>query len=64
LTSLNAKRLGVEDRIGTIAPGLVANLLILEGDPIADIKMRKDSENMHTVFKKGRIVAAKGNMIW
>jgi imidazolonepropionase-like amidohydrolase len=37
LTSLSAEALGMKDAIGAIAPGLDADLVAVDGDPIADI---------------------------
>lgn len=37
LTSLSAESMRLADRIGAIAPGLRADLLAVDGDPIADI---------------------------
>lgn len=36
-TAGNARLLGMQDRIGTIAPGLAADLVAVEGDPVADM---------------------------
>ena len=36
-TSLNAKSLGLESQIGTIAPGMAADLIAVDGDPLKDI---------------------------
>ena len=35
--SLAAKALGMSNRIGTIAPGLEADIIALDGDPLKDI---------------------------
>jgi imidazolonepropionase-like amidohydrolase len=35
--SLAAEALGMADRIGTIAPGLQADIIALDGDPLKDI---------------------------
>ena len=35
-TSLAAESLGMEDRIGTIAPGFEADIIALDGDPLTD----------------------------
>jgi imidazolonepropionase-like amidohydrolase len=37
LTSLSAESLGMKDTIGTIAPRLEADLVAVDGDPIADV---------------------------
>jgi len=62
--SRNAEMLGLQDRIGTIAPGFIADLLIVDGDPLADMRVLTDSEKIHAVFQGGRKVAEKGNLIW
>src|SRR5262245_41631441 len=36
-TSINADAIGLKDRIGTLAPGMEADLIAVEGDPLADI---------------------------
>ncbi|OFW00424.1 MAG: hypothetical protein A3I61_04790 [Acidobacteria bacterium RIFCSPLOWO2_02_FULL_68_18] len=37
VTSLGAEALGLGDRIGTIAPGMEADLIAVDGDPLVDI---------------------------
>jgi len=36
-TSLNAEALGMQDQIGALAPGMAADLIAVDGDPLADI---------------------------
>src|SRR5215813_9183492 len=36
-TSINADAIGMKDRIGALAPGMEADLIAIEGDPLADI---------------------------
>jgi len=45
-----AQYLGELDRIGTIAPGKQADLVVIKGDPSRKIE---DVENVETVFKDG-----------
>jgi imidazolonepropionase-like amidohydrolase len=48
-----ARWLGVEDRLGAIAPGLEADLLLVNGDPLADIAQM---ESTFLVVQKGRVL--------
>ena len=45
-----AQFLGETDRVGTIAPGKQADLVVIKGDPSKKIE---DIENVETVFKEG-----------
>jgi imidazolonepropionase-like amidohydrolase len=49
-TANGAQFLGDLDRIGTIAPGKQADLVVIKGDPSTKIE---DIENVETVFKDG-----------
>ncbi len=49
-TANGAQFLGEADRIGTIAPGKQADLVVIKGDPSTRIE---DIENVETVFKDG-----------
>lgn len=49
-TRNGARYLGFEKRIGTLAPGLQADLMIVAGDPSRDISALR---NVETVFRQG-----------
>ena len=51
-TSLNAEALGLGDRIGSIAPGMEADLIAVSGDPLTDITSLR---RVRFVMKGGRV---------
>jgi imidazolonepropionase-like amidohydrolase len=55
-TSGGALMLGLDGRIGTVAPGMIADLIVVNGDPVADITVLQQRERIETVIKDGRIV--------
>ena len=56
-TGSAAKILGMENTLGTIAPGQWADLVILDADPLADIR---NTRKIWTVVQAGRVVDRKG----
>ncbi|HEX4961561.1 MAG TPA: amidohydrolase family protein [Thermoanaerobaculia bacterium] len=52
-TSLAAQSLGLQDKVGAIAPGLEADLIAVEGDPLQDVRALK---RVVWVMKGGRVV--------
>jgi imidazolonepropionase-like amidohydrolase len=52
-TSVAAESLGLGDKIGTLAPGFEADIVAVEGDPLADITAVR-----HVVF------VMKGGQVW
>jgi imidazolonepropionase-like amidohydrolase len=55
-TRVNAEIMGMEDRLGTVEAGKEADLIVVNGDPLKDIKILQDNENMELVIKGGEIV--------
>ena len=45
--------LGLEKETGTVQPGKAADLLILDGDPLKDIKVLQEAERVKLVMKGG-----------
>ena len=55
-TSNNAYAVGLEGQLGLIEAGKLADILILNGDPLADITMLQDSTNIAQLIKDGKLV--------
>jgi imidazolonepropionase-like amidohydrolase len=53
ITTNAAEMLGWQDRIGAIEPGKFADLIAVDGDPIADIR---ELERVRFVMKDGRTI--------
>jgi imidazolonepropionase-like amidohydrolase len=55
-TRINAKILGMDDIIGTVEPGKKADLIVVEGNPLDDISILNETENIKMVLLDGKIV--------
>jgi len=52
-----AELLGLQDSVGSISPNKSADLLILQGNPLEDVSILSDPQNIWAVYKSGVIVA-------
>jgi imidazolonepropionase-like amidohydrolase len=55
-TSNGALMLGLEGRVGVVAPGMIADLIIVNGDPVKDIRVLQRRECIETVIQDGSVV--------
>jgi imidazolonepropionase-like amidohydrolase len=51
-----AEALGAGDRLGTLEPGKLADLLIVAGEPDRDVRVLQDPARLLVVMQEGRIV--------
>lgn len=56
-TSGAAFALGLDDRIGTVAPGKLADLVVVDGDPLAEPELLRDRNRIWLVLQLGEPVA-------
>jgi imidazolonepropionase-like amidohydrolase len=61
MTGLSAEALGMEDHVGTLETGKLADMVILDGDPLTDIGAL---QHVHKVIKGGEVVASDGAILW
>ena len=54
-TSLAAECLGWDDRLGSLEPDKLADLIVVKSDPLADIRMLEMLDNIVFVMKDGAI---------
>lgn len=55
-TRNGAELMGRGEDLGTIAAGKIADLLIVNGDPVADITLLQDRKNLDVVMKAGAFI--------
>jgi imidazolonepropionase-like amidohydrolase len=55
ITSLSAESLGLSSQVGTVAPGMAADLIAVDGDPLKDITALR---RVVFVMKGGKVVKA------
>ena len=55
-TRNSAAAIGAGDRLGTLEPGKLADLLVVEGEPDRDVRVLQDPARLLVVMKDGQIV--------
>ena len=55
-TRNGAEAMGLGDQTGTIEPGKLADLLVVDGDPSARIALLQDRANLLGIMKGGHLV--------
>jgi imidazolonepropionase-like amidohydrolase len=58
-TRNGAEMLGMKDDLGTIEAGKLADLLVVNGDPVKDITVLQDRANLDVIMKDGTLVECK-----
>jgi imidazolonepropionase-like amidohydrolase len=54
-TRTNAELFGMADQIGTVEPGKLADLIIVNGNPLDDIAVLQDAANVVYVMRAGQV---------
>jgi imidazolonepropionase-like amidohydrolase len=55
-TKHGAEACGIGDKIGTVEKGMLADLLVVKRDPVSDIEVLLDKDNVRYVIKDGKFV--------
>ena len=55
-TKIGAEALGIEDKVGTVEEGKLADLLIIKENPAEDISVLLNKENIEHVIKEGKLI--------
>lgn len=59
-TRTNAELFGMADQIGSIEAGKLADLILVDGNPVDDIGVLQDARNVALVMRGGAVVKALG----
>ena len=51
-----ARLMGRADELGSLRPGMLADLLVVDGDPSVDISVLQDTDRLLAIVKGGRFV--------
>lgn len=62
-TSASAELCGLADELGTVAAGKLADLVIVRGDPLADIDAVGEPDNILLVLKEGRVAIDRAGLL-
>jgi len=58
-TGIAARALKRDTLVGALTPGRLADLLVVDGDPLADVRLLQDAARLALVLKGGRAVAGR-----
>jgi imidazolonepropionase-like amidohydrolase len=58
-TSAAARLIGIQDQVGTIEKGKLADLLLFEGNPLRSIDLLRDRDRIVGVMRSGKFVSGK-----
>lgn len=53
-TRLGAQLMGMEHELGQVRPGYLADLLLVDGDPVADIRILQEPARLLAIMQNGR----------
>ena len=55
-TRLNAKVVGLDGKVGALAEGMLADVVVWDADPLADIAVLSRPQHVKTVIKDGQVI--------
>jgi imidazolonepropionase-like amidohydrolase len=61
MTRNNAYVVGLEGEVGVLEAGKLADIILLDSDPVADIRVLQGGQHLTTVIKDGKVVDLNGH---
>lgn len=59
-TKTSAEALGIEENVGTIERGKLADIILVKGNPLKDINVLTDKNNIKRIMKEGKMMMRFG----
>ena len=54
-TKVNAELFRMSDKIGTVQPGKYADLIVVTGNPLKNLRVFQNTDNLTVIMKGGRV---------
>lgn len=61
-TKIAAEAIGVVDKVGTLEEGKLADVIIVDGNPLDDVSILCDEDKISMVMKEGQVVITRGGI--
>ncbi|MEH0578034.1 amidohydrolase family protein [Streptomyces sp. B21-108] len=61
-TMLGGRLMGMGDELGVLAPGYLADLLVVRGNPAEDVTLLQDQDNLLAIVQEGRFHKADARL--
>jgi imidazolonepropionase-like amidohydrolase len=55
-TKVNAEIMKVEDKVGTVEVGKFADLLLIDGNPLDDLRIFQDRDKIQVIMQDGKFM--------
>jgi imidazolonepropionase-like amidohydrolase len=55
-TKMGAQCMGLADEVGILSEGMLADLLVIDGDPLQDVTILQDRTHLRLIIKDGALV--------
>ncbi len=59
VTKMGSELMGWGDKMGQVKPGFWADLILVDGDPLADVRVLQDTSKIKLVVKGGKVVVRR-----